>query len=229
MVRFETLTDPRWIVAGGSSLDEFTALTKQILWFLVAGGLAMAAAIFVITLWLLRSLVLQPLVRQVLPAFSAISAGNFGTELNIHGKDEIAQVMQGLECLQNRLAFDNGQAQALATAREAALSEAKALSHTRAQFLANMSHEIRTPMNAIIGMADLCLDTALNPRQTNFLSKIKAASDALLHIINDILDFSKIEAGKLKMESVPFVLETVFDQLSAVTALRAENQGIELS
>ena len=84
-------------------------------------------------------------------------------------------------------------------------------------------------MNAIIGMADLCLETALNERQRNYLAKIKTASDALLHIIDDILDFSKIEAGMLQMENVPFVLETVFDQLSAVTALRAENQGIELS
>ncbi|HSG22446.1 MAG TPA: response regulator, partial [Azonexus sp.] len=107
--------------------------------------------------------------------------------------------------------------------------EAEAATHAKSSFLANMSHEIRTPMNAIIGMADLCLDTALNERQKNFLAKIKTASDALLHIINDILDFSKIEAGKLRMESVPFVLETVFEQLSAVTALRAENQGIELS
>ncbi|PKO40765.1 MAG: hypothetical protein CVU31_15985 [Betaproteobacteria bacterium HGW-Betaproteobacteria-4] len=107
--------------------------------------------------------------------------------------------------------------------------EAEAATQAKSSFLANMSHEIRTPMNAIIGMADLCLETALNERQRNYLAKIKTASDALLHIIDDILDFSKIEAGMLQMENVPFVLETVFDQLSAVTALRAENQGIELS
>ena len=110
-----------------------------------------------------------------------------------------------------------------------AQTEAQESSEAKGRFLANMSHEIRTPMNAIMGMADLCLATQLNDRQRNYVEKIKVASDALLRIINDILDFSKIEAGKLEMEAIPFVLETVFDQLSGIVALRAEDQGIELS
>ncbi len=114
--------------------------------------------------------------------------------------------------------------QAVREARDAA-EEATRL---KSAFLANMSHEIRTPMNAIIGMAELCLATALNERQQNYLGKIKSASEALLGIINDILDLSKIEAGKIKLESIPFVLEAVFDQVSSVTALRAEAQGVEL-
>jgi PAS domain S-box-containing protein len=112
---------------------------------------------------------------------------------------------------------------------EKARGEALQSSQAKSAFLANMSHEIRTPMNAIIGMAELCLGTALNHRQENYLNKIKSASDALLYIINDILDFSKIEAGKLEMEQIPFDLDKVFEQLSSVVALRAENQGIELS
>lgn len=115
---------------------------------------------------------------------------------------------------------------------ELELREAKEIAEqaaiAKSTFLATMSHEIRAPMNAIIGMADLALATDLTSKQHNYISKINAASENLLNIINDILDFSKIEAGKLAMESVPFVLETVFDQLSDVVALRAEDQGVEL-
>ncbi|MGE5470088.1 MAG: response regulator [Bacteroidota bacterium] len=112
---------------------------------------------------------------------------------------------------------------------QVAMEAAEAANRAKSLFLANMSHEIRTPMNAIIGMTDLCFGTPLNNRQHNFLTKIKIAAEGLLQIINDILDFSKIEACKLELESTPFILETVFDQLSGVTALRAENQGIEVN
>ena len=106
--------------------------------------------------------------------------------------------------------------------------EAQAATETKSRFLANMSHEIRTPMNAIIGLVDLCLTTQLDQRQEKYLSKVRLASESLLHIINEILDFSKIEAGKLELEQAPFVLEQVLDQVSAVSALSAEKQGIEL-
>jgi PAS domain S-box-containing protein len=113
---------------------------------------------------------------------------------------------------------------ALSIAKEAA----EAASRAKSTFLANMSHELRTPMSAIIGMTELALRRAEDPRLRDQLDKVAQASQHLLHIINSILDISKIEAEHLALEQIDFRLGEVLGNLASLLGHKIREKGLEL-
>jgi PAS domain S-box-containing protein len=95
-----------------------------------------------------------------------------------------------------------------------AKAKAEEATETKSMFLANMSHEIRTPMNAILNMTGLALEADLPPKPQQYINVAHSSARNLLGILNDILDFSKIEADRLQLESAPFSLREVLEEIT---------------
>ncbi|KAG4151281.1 hypothetical protein ERO13_D04G055375v2 [Gossypium hirsutum] len=99
----------------------------------------------------------------------------------------------------------------------------------KSQFLATVSNEIRTPMNGILGMLALFLDTYLSSTQRDYVQTVQACGKALITLINEVLDCAKIKTRKLELETVPFDVRSILDDVLSLFFEKSRNKGIELA
>jgi signal transduction histidine kinase/DNA-binding response OmpR family regulator len=110
-----------------------------------------------------------------------------------------------------------------------AQERAEQANDAKSAFLANMSHEIRTPLTAIMGFSESLLDNDQSlPERVDAINTVIESGKHLLNIINDILDLSKVEANKLKIESLPLKLFSMFNNIKSITELQAQEKSIAL-
>jgi signal transduction histidine kinase/CheY-like chemotaxis protein len=157
----------------------------------------------------------------------------FATEQQLIGeREQLRDAEQNVRALnaelETRVRHRTAELEAANAALVLARDTAAAASRAKSTFLANMSHELRTPMNAIMGMTNLALRQADNPKLVDQLNKVDIASKHLLSVINDILDISKIEAERLQLEQTNFKLGQVLENVVNLIGHKVQEKGLKL-
>ncbi|MDD3154656.1 MAG: ATP-binding protein [Victivallaceae bacterium] len=122
-----------------------------------------------------------------------------------------------------------GHAIALLLFRERQQEAVKEAERAKSSFFALMSHEIRTPLNAIIGFSELLKAGGLSAaEQTDYLSGIASAGNALLALINDVLDLAKLESGHMIFQTTQSNFVQIAHEVMDIFRVKCAERQLEL-
>lgn len=74
----------------------------------------------------------------------------------------------------------------------------------------------------------MLMDTDLKPNQQDYAETAHASGRELISLINEVLDQAKIESGRLELETVPFDLRSVLDNVLSLLSGKSNEKGIEV-
>jgi signal transduction histidine kinase len=130
--------------------------------------------------------------------------------------------------LQQEVAFHRQLQILLAKARD----EAMRASQFKSDLLARVSHELRTPLTAVMGYAQLLSFGSygeLTEEQKQATEIVINSAKYLSSLVNGILDQAQIDRGQLNLNSQPFNLRPLLEDIQDRIGLLAHNKGLEFA
>lgn len=208
-------------------LDHLLVLCTVLLGFLVNAAL--------LKFFVNRKLI-GPFARMLSDLSACLDDRADSGNLELADNDELGAVARRCEDMMQRVIL---QQQQLRDVNErfqtmiARLSEAKEMAEqadlAKTQFMARMSHEIRTPINGVLGMITLLLDSELTESQARLARIIRDSGNTLLGIIDGLLDFAKLEVDKLVLETTPFDLRRLTEDVVSLVAPTAHAKNLDIA
>ncbi len=197
-----------YIVQVGTSLGPMEeTLHRLLVILLITGPLALMLALA--GGWFLAGRALRP-VESITQAAQRIASGDLTQRLTVKATtDEIGRLATTFNTMIARLELSFRQVR---------------------QFTTDASHELRTPLTVLKGETELALR---RPRSAEDYRLVLESGleeiDRMTRIVDELLFLSRADLGEVQMESVPFRLDTLVEDIHRQAALLGQDQDVQVT
>lgn len=192
--------------------QQSVALTMRIF------GVAMIPLLILIAIaafWLVYAM-LRP-VRSTAEAAARLANGDLESRVDVHGKDEMAQLGS---------AFNN-----MARSLEDKIAEYDALSQLQQRFVSDVSHELRTPLTTISIAGEMIYEERSHlggaPRRSAEL--LYSEVGRMQELLSDLLEISRYDAQSAQLDVEPTDLYSLTKKIVASLDELADHLGVSVS
>jgi len=101
----------------------------------------------------------------------------------------------------------------------------------RKEFIGNVSHELKTPLFTVQGYISTLLDGAINDEdlRNKYLERADKGVERLTYIIKDLDMITKLEAGDLRLDTEPFDIVKLIQNVFELLEMKASKKKITLT
>lgn len=198
-----------WIIAQMMFANSHDLLLATVL-LVFSTGIAMTLAFFL-------SDALTARILHLNRAASEIARGKLTIQVEVIGRDEMAQLTVTFNSMTAQLAESQRKQQEL--------------DGLRRDLIAWVGHDLRTPLTSIRAILEALADGLVEDPATvqRYLRTAQHDIRTLSHLIDDLFEMSQLDAGGMKLEKHPMsIADLVSDTLESFSAL-AQQQGVTLT
>ncbi len=184
---------------------------------ILSGVLLLFSAIIATTFGIFVAASVTDGLNQLALTAEEIAAGNLKARVQVHGRDEVAQVGRTFNYMAQQL--------------QQAAKERSEVENMRRDLVAWTSHDLRTPLTSIRAMIEALYDGVITDPETTqrYYRTIRADIIALNSLIDDLFELAQLDAGGLVLEKSPYSLGDLLSDALESFQLLAQQRQIELS
>ncbi|CAH8293086.1 signal transduction histidine kinase [Mariniflexile fucanivorans] len=111
---------------------------------------------------------------------------------------------------------------------EQANKTTSSLLKSREQLISMVSHDLRTPLSTITGYSELLQKSTKSFKDKNYVEHIQNASTYMGQLVDDLLEFSKLENNTVSIETIPFNLENLINEIGETGKNLVQDEPINI-